>query len=253
MDGSFWRSEPAAELRGLAKGASPRLDLLLVQREKRLLGHVDLAAHLADVGHVAAFQLLRNVLQRADIGGDVLALRAVAAGRGGDEFAALIAQRHRQPVDLRLGGKIDLVVAELEKALDAADEVEHVLFGKRVVERQHRHRVPDLPEAPRRRRADLLRRRVRRDEFGKALLDGVVALAQRVVFGVGDAWRVVLIVALVVPFELQRQPHVLDLGLRLGELGDVGKGFRFCCLGHDVRATPSPRAAAAPPRPSPPR
>ena len=111
MAGSFWRSEPAAELRGLAKiGVAGGL-LPLVEREEGLLGHVDLAAHLADLGHVAALQLLRHVLERADIGGDVLALGAVAAGRGGDEFAALVTQRHRQPVDLRLGAEIDLVVA----------------------------------------------------------------------------------------------------------------------------------------------
>ena len=142
-------------------GVAGRL-LALVQRQEGLLGHVDLAAHLAHVRHVAALQLVRHVLQGADIGGDVLALGAVAAGRGGDEFAALVAQRHRQPVDLRLGGKIDpLVVAELEEAADAADEFEHVFFGERVVERQHRHRVADFLEAPGRRRADLLRRRVR--------------------------------------------------------------------------------------------
>ena len=208
-------------------GVAGRL-LPLVQRQKRLLGHVDLAAHLADVGHVAALQLLRHVLQRADIGGDVLALGAVAAGRRGDEFAALIAQRHRQPVDLRLGGEIDpLVVAELEEAADAADEIEHVLLGKGVVEREHRHRVADLLEPPGRRRADLLRRRLGGDEFRKPRLDGVEALAQRVVFGVGNGRRVFLIVAPVVPLDLERQPFVLDLGLRLGEVGDVGEGFGF--------------------------
>ena len=107
-------------------------DLLLVEREKRLLGHVDLAAHLADVGHVAALQFFRHVLERADVGGDVLALGAVAAGGGGDELAVLVAQRHRQPVDLRLGAEVDpVVVGELEEAPDAADEVEHVLARQR--------------------------------------------------------------------------------------------------------------------------
>ena len=207
--------------------------LPLVEREKGLLGHVDLAAHLADVGHIAALQFLRHVLERADIGGDVLALGAVAAGGGGDEFAALVAQRHREPVDLRLGGEIDLVViGKLQKAPDAADEIEHVFFGKRVVERQHRHRMADFLESPRRRRADLLRRRVARDEFGKSRLDGVEALAQRIVFGVGDLRRVVLIIGLVVPLDLERQPLVLDLGLGLGEGGEIGRGFWFCCPGH---------------------
>ena len=82
-------------------------------------------------------------------------------------------------------------------------------------------------KSPRRRRADLLRRRVGADEFRKAGLDGVEALAQRVVFGVGNAGRVVLIVALVVALQLKRQPFQLDLGLRLGELGDVGENVFF--------------------------
>src|SRR6185312_15709060 len=86
--------------------------LPLVQRKEGRLGHVDLAAHLADPGYVAALQFLRNVLERPDVGGDVFTLGAVAAGRGGHEFAALVAQRHRQPVDLRLGAERDPVIGE---------------------------------------------------------------------------------------------------------------------------------------------
>ena len=112
MAGSFCRSEPAAELRGLTKSSLARRFLPLVQREERLLGHVDLAAHLADFRHVLALEALRHLLDRLDIGGDVLAFGAVAAGGGGDKFAILVAQRHRQPVDLRLGAEGDrLVVA----------------------------------------------------------------------------------------------------------------------------------------------
>ena len=87
--------------------------------------------------------------------------------------------------------------------------------------------MTDFLEAPRRRRAHLLRWRFRTDEFREPLLDRIEPLAQRVVFGVGHAWRIVLIIALVVPLQLQRQAHVLDLGLRLGELGDVGEGRFF--------------------------
>ena len=206
--------------------------LPFVQREKRLLGHIDLAAHLADLRHVAAFEFLRHVLQRSDVGGDVFAHGAVAACGGGDEFAALVAQRHRQAIDLRLGAEADaVVVAELEEAADARSKVEHILFGKGVVERQHRHRMPDLGKAPGRLRADFLRRRFAGDEFGKSLLDRVEALPQRIVFGVRDARRVVLIVTLVVPLKLQRQPLQLDLGLGFGKLGDVGERFCLCGLG----------------------
>src|SRR3954452_19057510 len=94
--------------------------------------------------------------------------------------------------------------------------------------------MPHLLEAPRRCSADFLRRRVRADEFRKALLDRVEAVAQRVIRGIGDGGRVVLVVALVMPLDLEREPHVLDLGLRLGEIGNVAKRcwFRFCCSGH---------------------
>ena len=54
-------------------------------------------------------------------------------------------------------------------------------------------------------------------------------MAQRVVFGVGHARRIVLIIALVVPLKLQREPHMLDLGLRFCEFCDVDQRFfRFC-------------------------
>jgi len=87
--------------------------------------------------------------------------------------------------------------------------------------------VSDLPEPSGRRRAHFLRRRVRGDEIRKAFLDGVEPQSQRVVFGVCDAWCIVLVIAPVVAFELQREPLVLDLGLSLGEAGNVGKLFGF--------------------------
>ena len=182
------------------------LRLLAVEREEGGFGHVDFAAHLAHRRHAFAFEPLRNVLQRFHIGGDVLALGAVAARRAGDQRAVLVAQRHRQAVDLRLGGKRDLLVLrQTQKAADAADEIDDVLFGKRVVERQHRHRVPDLGEARRRRRADPLRQAFQRAQLRKARLDRVVALAQRVIGRIGNGRRVLLIIA----------PVMLgDLGLR---------------------------------------
>ncbi len=55
--------------------------LLLVQFQKIRLAQINLAAHLAHGGHVAALQFLRNILDGAHVGGDVLAFRAVATGR----------------------------------------------------------------------------------------------------------------------------------------------------------------------------
>ncbi len=235
MDGSFWRSEPAAELRGLAKICSPLFLLPLVEFEEVGLGHVDLAPHLASSRHGLALQFLRYVLERADIGGDVLTFGAVAAGGGGDQFAILVTQRHRQAVDLRLGAERKLVVlAELEEAADACNEIDDVLVLHGVVEREHRHRVAHFLEAARRRGADPDRQRFQRAQVGKACLDGVVAFAQRIVLGVGDDRRVLLVVALVVLGDFACQPIVLGLRLLGGQQIDrsfVGFDFGF---GHIV-------------------
>src|ERR1035437_5469320 len=59
--------------------------LPFVEFEEIGLGYVDLAAHLADFRNAAHLELKRHVLQRADIGGDVLAFAAVATGGRGAE------------------------------------------------------------------------------------------------------------------------------------------------------------------------
>jgi len=76
-----------------------------VERGKVGLGHIDLAADLEDrrVGGLAG-QLLRDVGDRADIGGDVLADLAVAAGQRLNQPAVLVAQRAGQAIDLGLRG-----------------------------------------------------------------------------------------------------------------------------------------------------
>src|SRR4051795_3724288 len=80
--------------------------LSFVEREKGVLGHVDLATHLADIGYVATPEFFWNVLEGSDVCGDVLALGAVAPRGRGDEFATLITERHREPIDFGLGAEI---------------------------------------------------------------------------------------------------------------------------------------------------
>ena len=213
------------------------LRLLAIKVEERSLGHVDFAAHFADFRHAPALQPLRHVLQGFHIGSDVLALTAVAARRAGDQRAVFVAQRHRQAVDLRLGAEHDLlVVRQPQEAADAADEIDDVLFGERVVERQHRHRVPDFCETPRRRRADPLRQALQRAQLRKARFDRAVAPPQRVIFGIGHARRVVLIIAPVVPGDLGGKPRVLGLGLFFSEVVDGELRGIFC--GHLRSSTP---------------
>ena len=60
-------------------------------------------------------------------------------------FAAFVAQRHGQAVDLGLGGEDELGVGrQAEEPPHCSDEVDHVLVGKDVVEREHRPGMLDL-------------------------------------------------------------------------------------------------------------
>ena len=79
--------------------------------------------------------------------------------------------------------------------------------------------------------------RVRRS--GNALLDRLVAPPQRVIFGVRNRRRVLLVVALVVPLDLGFKPRVLALGLAGrhvvdGKLGIAGWSGRFHRPGHSM-------------------
>ena len=79
-----------------------------IQRQKILPVHIKLAAHFQNIrqyGRPAGGQGSRNGTDTANIGGDILALGAVAAGGGLCQAARFIAQRQRQAVDFRLGDK----------------------------------------------------------------------------------------------------------------------------------------------------
>ncbi len=103
--GSFWRSEPAAALRGLAKTGLPASGSDSLSRSKRRDGEEDLTAHLDQLGHrelVGAAQPARHGVDGAHVRRDVLAGRAVAAGQGADQEAVLVEQVDREAVDLEL-------------------------------------------------------------------------------------------------------------------------------------------------------
>ena len=88
-----------------------------------------------------------------EVCGDVLAHRAIAARRALNEHAVLVAQRGREPVDLRLGGEDECqVLVALEEPPAALDEIDHVLIGIGLGEAEHRHRVAHLGKALDRRR-----------------------------------------------------------------------------------------------------
>src|SRR5262249_49680233 len=153
--GVLLAQRPGRRIARIGEDLLPGRRLPLVEREELGLGHVDLAAHLAHRRHVAALELVRDFLERLYIGGGILTFAAVAARRGAHQRAALVAQRHRQAVDLGLGGERErFALLEVEETPDAANEVRHVLGAEGIRQRQHWNYVPDLGKAARRRGAD---------------------------------------------------------------------------------------------------
>ena len=96
--------------------------------------------------------------------------------------------------------------------------------------------MPHFLEFARGRGTHFQRQRLKRAQIGKAVLDGVVARPQRIVFGVADRGRVVLVVALVVLRDVHRQPRMFARRLLGGEQLDgrlVGFDLGF---GHTLYA-----------------
>ena len=127
-----------------------------------------------------------------DVGGDVLADAAVAAGGRLHELAALVAEAHRQPVDLQLA----------DESADGAVEALGHPVGPRTAARRRPSRCRGSSSARRARPARTWRsrcrrppgRRVGRDEIGVIGLERAQLADQRVVVGVGDLGCVELVV-----------------------------------------------------------
>ena len=75
--------------------------LSLIQGREIWVAHINLAAHLNNIGHTRR-QLMRNIGQRSEIGGNVFADAPIAARRALHQHTLLIAQTGRQAINLRL-------------------------------------------------------------------------------------------------------------------------------------------------------
>ena len=122
MVGSFWRSAPAAELRGFTKRRSPALGLALVHGCEFLDGHVDLAADLEHVGigPAAGARSLGTSFTVRDVRRHVLAGHAVAPGGRLDEACPLVDQGHGDAVHLGLAREGERVQVEVGQPAGAA-------------------------------------------------------------------------------------------------------------------------------------
>ena len=156
--GSFWRSEPAAELRGLANGAFPASSSDSLSRSNASTGRNTSPRTSIRSGtgnSVGAGQPVGHRLDRADVGRHVLAGAAVATGEGPLEPATLVEQVDGEPVDLQLAQQRGLLDAVASQAGVPALEL---VVGERVVEALHPPQVVDRGELGRDRATDLLRR-----------------------------------------------------------------------------------------------
>ena len=191
---------------GVGEGRLAGFGAALVERFEVGDRQVDLAAHFDQLRRVLDAQ--RDRADRAQVLGDVLADPAVAAGRAADQDAVLVDERHRQPVDLRLGRVAELRggdVEPLEVVADPRLPGAQLLLAAGVGEREHRLEVLDLPEAVERRRADPLGRRVGGAQLGVLGLDRAQLVEQLVVGVVADLGFVEDVVEAVVVLELLAQ------------------------------------------------
>ncbi len=193
------------------------LGLRRVHRQEVGLGHEHFAADL-DQRRGMALQPQRQGFQRAQVGGDVLALGAVTAGGAAGEATVFVGQVDRQAVDLGLPHEAQHGVGrQAQEPAGAGAELGKFVAVHGVVERQHRHAVAQLGEPGLRRGPHPARRRVRADQVREVGLDRGVAAAQGVVFGVGDFRRVLLVVGAVVMRDLPGQALEFGGGLGFGE------------------------------------
>ena len=190
---------PAVALRGLANVDSPAEARCSLSSANAPARKVDLAADLDSLGRVVDPQ--RDRPDRAQVLGHVLADHAVAAGRAADELAALVQQRDRDPVDLRLGDEAQLPGPDVELAqpvVQARLPGPELLRAAGVAQREHRLQVANRLELVDRLAADPLGRRIGAAKLGVLRLERPELVEQRVVGVVADLGIVEDVVAMVV-------------------------------------------------------
>ena len=220
--GSFWRSEPAAALRGLANIGLPASAIDALSRSNASTGRntSPRTSISAAPGTPCSPQPVRDRVDRLDVGRDVLARAPVASGQRTDQAALLVEQ-----VD---GEAVDLELAEVRRVDDAVAPQPRrpgleLLVGEGVVEALHPLEVVDRGELGGHRATDLLGRRVGRAQVGDLVLELLEAAHPLVEVGVGERRVVEDVVAPARLLDLLGERAVLlaQVGLRVGLGGDV--------------------------------
>src|SRR5579875_2148725 len=239
--GSFWRSDPAAELRGFANGALPASVSLRFSSSKAATGRNTSPRTSSTAG-----EPVRDRAYRAQVRRDVLAGYPVAPGRCPLQPPVPVHQVDREPVDLELAQERPDVTAA--QPLGPGSPCVQFRVGERVVQAEQPLQVGDGGEVGGDRAADLLRRRVRGAQLRVAVLKLPQLAHELVVLGVGDQRRVQHVVAVVVLGDLLGQVRVALPRLRGGLGGQAWPGD--LCRARLRRPGPFParlaRAHAAP-------
>ena len=214
MLGSSVRSVPAAAVARIHKPApAPRRSRSSFTRRNAASGITTSPRTSNALRNSGLLQLLcgnrkRHAANGADVDGYILARLPVAARHAAGQprpavVRGLIAQRNAQPVQLQLGR-----VLHRQRPGQLAHPpvpVRQLLGRIRIVQAQHRPRVPHLLESLGRLAAHALRRRVRRQQLRMLGLDPLQLVHQRVVLGVGDLRRVQHVVKVLVAAQFRAQ------------------------------------------------
>ena len=228
--------DPGIELAQAAGGAVARIGekleagfhLRCVQGQEVGFGHEHLTADF-DPRRSRATQLVGNGGDGADVGGDILALDAVAAGCRLCQHPVLKRKVDRQPVDLRLPDHGQRGVGgQAEEPAGAGDKLIELQQTESIVERQHRHPMAQLGKAAGRGCAHAQGRRIGIHQIREAGFDLPVPLTQGIVAGIGNFGGVMAVIGEIMPRDL------------LGQLGHFGP-----CLGPGHAPRPSRASAAA--------
>ena len=218
------RSDARVQLSQRSGGGIARVGELLVtggglatiERDEFGLEHVNLTAHLGDIGRVG-WKHLRQPDDMADIGRDIFADSAIAPRCPGNQLTTFITQAGGQAVDFGLGEQRDrFIIAQPQKTPDPTDKIARFVIRKNIIKAEHRAAVRHLAKAGSDRRADLAARAVIAHQMRKLRLDGGIAADQRVIITIADAWCILGVVAPVVHGNLGSQQRQFCAGIGIG-------------------------------------
>ncbi len=164
-------------------------------------GHQHLTANLKLPGPVASCrQLQGDASYGAHIGGDIVALHAVATRHGPDKLSVLVVETDAEAIELQLAA--DLERRTHQSVAHPLPEVGHLLAVVRIAQAEHRSGVEHRLELVVQVAAHALRRTVRVEELGMPGLEVLQFVHQEVEFLVGNDRSILHIVAVVMSVQL---------------------------------------------------